>query len=158
MQKENTIMKRIAALFGVLELTAFSAVSQAQTVPQNLSFQGRLAEPDGTPVPDNAAQAVTFRLFSAASGGAALWSQTAGAAVHNGAFSAKPDFSVSASYAAGQSFSSLFSGTPLYLEIQVGTDAPLTPRQPLASNAYAFLSNTALNVAPGSVSEGAKRP
>ena len=151
MQKENTIMKRIAALFGVLELTAFSAVSQAQTVPQNLSFQGRLAEPDGTPVPDNAAQAVTFRLFSAASGGAALWSQTAGAAVHNGAFSAKPDFSVSASYAAGQRFSSLFSGTPLYLEIQVGTDASLTPRQPLASNAYAFLSNTALNVAPGSV-------
>ena len=146
-------MKRIAALSGVLALIAVSAINHAQTttVPQNLNFQSRLAKPDGTPVPDNAAQSVTFRLFAAASGGAALWSQTSTSAVHNGVFSAKLDFSASTSYAAGQSFGSVFSGTPLYLEIQVGADAPLTPRQPLASNVYAFLSNTALNVIPGSV-------
>ena len=110
-------MKRAAiALAALLMLVSVSAF--AQSVPQTTAFQGRLAKPDGAPVPDNPAQPVTFRVFANASGGSILWSQTSSVAVHNGAFGVALDFS--AGYQNSNTLASVF-GDPLltpHLEMQ----------------------------------------
>lgn len=137
----------VSLLLAFLPLPA--ALAHAQTVPPSLNFQGRLATPDGTPVADAASQSLTFRLYSASSGRTPLWSQSSLVPVHNGVFAARLDFSTG--FTAGQTLASAFNGSAIYLETQVGSDAPLTPRQPLASNAYAFLANSALSVPDGSV-------
>ena len=141
-------MKR-TSVFSILLVALVTGSAFAQTVPQTMNFQGRLAKPDGTPVPDTNSQTVTFRLFAAASGGAALWQQaSSNVAVHNGAFAAPLNFATG--YQNGNTLATVFGNalfTP-YLEIQVGSAAPLTPRQPFASVAYALY---ALSVPDGSI-------
>ena len=144
-------MKR--AVFACLALLMLVSVSAfAQNVPLSMNFQGRLAKPDGTPVPDSGSQPVTFRAFAAATSGTALWSQTYNVAVHNGAFSAALNFANG--YLNGNTLASVFGNslvTP-YLEIQVGGDPPLAPRQLYRSVAYSLY---AASVPDGSVT-GAK--
>ena len=146
-------MKRLIPLAALC--LCLSAPSFAQTnapVPPTLNFQGRLAKPDGTPVPDTNAQSLTFSLYDALTGGNLLWTQTsANVAVHNGVFAAKLDFSTG--FQTGKTFAGTFANpliTP-YLQIKVGTNAPLTPRQPFASTPYAFVASSALSVPNGSI-------
>ena len=140
-------MKRTSLVLALLCLVTGSAFSQ--TVPQVLNFQGRLAKPDGTPVSDASAQTVTFRLFAASSGGSVLWQQVSNSvAVHNGTFAVPLNFA--AGYQNGATLATVF-GNPLftpYLEIQLGSAAALSPRQPFASVAYALY---ALSVPNGSI-------
>ena len=124
------------------------AVAQINAVPATMNFQGRLAKPDGTPVADNAAQPVTFRLFAAATGGTTLWSQAGNVAVRNGAFSALLDFSTG--FSGTNTLTSVFAASP-YLEMTVGSDAPLAPRQPFRSVPYAINAGTANTVPDGSI-------
>lgn len=137
-------------LFVLLFLLVGSAFSQ--TVPQVLNFQGRLATPSGNPVPDAANQSLTFRLFSAASGGALLWQQTSSnVAVKNGTFAASLNFA--SGYQNSNNLTTVF-GNPLFtpfLEVQVGSDTPLAPRQPFASVAYSLYAGTALAVPDASI-------
>jgi hypothetical protein len=96
-----------------------------------MTFQGRLTKPDGTPVADGT-YTVHFSLHDALTGGTAKWSQTLNnVAVRNGTFAALLDVNTA----------HLFNGD-LYLEIKIGSDAPLTPRQPLVSVPYALKANT----------------
>ena len=140
-------MKRAAlALVALLMLVTVSAF--AQSVPTTMNFQGRLAKTDGTPVPDNFAQPITFRLFSAATGGTALWSQTGNVAVHNGAFAVILDFS--AGFSGTNTLASVFASSP-YLEIQVGNDTAISPRQLFRSVAYALNAGVALTVSAGAI-------
>ena len=153
-------MKRNFLLVATLLSFVFAAPVTAfsQAVPTTLTFQGRLAKPGGTPVADVASQSLTFRLYDAASGGTLLWSQTATLPVKNGTFAARLDFSKG--YATGQTLATVFSNpkfTP-FLEIQVGTDAPLAPRQPFSSQAYALYANTALNVPDSSITSAKIAP
>ena len=56
-------MKRLipfAALLLCLSAPSF-AQTAAPPVPPIMNYQGRLAKPDGTPVPDTAAQTITSR-------------------------------------------------------------------------------------------------
>ena len=137
-------MKCLLPLAAVcLCLAAPTLAQTAAPVPPTLNFQGRLAKPDGTPVPDTNAQTITFSLYDAATGGNLLWTQTTpNVSVHNGVFATKLNF------AAGFQGAFTFNGTfanPLltpYLQIQVGTAAPLAPRQPFASTPYAFIAGT----------------
>jgi hypothetical protein len=137
-------------------LPASRAVAQSAPVPQGMHFQGRLAKPDGTPVADTNAPSLTFRLYDAPSGGNRLWERTlANVSVRNGVFAVQLDFS--AGYQNGNTFATVFgsAGVTPFLEIQVATDAPLTPRQPLSSVPYAFTAGTAFAVPDGSIT-GAK--
>ena len=146
-------MKHFAALVALGCAVLFTAhPAHGQSVPQALNFQGRLAKPDGTSVPDTNTQSITLRLFDAADGGNLLWEQTIdNLAIHNGTFATRLDFS--ANYQNNNTSMSVFANplfTP-YLEIQVGIDTPLTPRQPFASVAYALVANTAMHVPDGSI-------
>ena len=144
------MLRRPSMLFAcavLLPLILDSAKSRAQTTPPVapapalMNFQGRLVKPDGTPVADGT-YLVRFALYDAVTGGTSLWTQEIGnIAVRNGAFSAlltvdKPN---------------LFNNN-LWLELQVGGDAPLAPRQQIVSVAFAQKANT---VPDGSIT-GAK--
>ena len=136
----------LVPLLMLIQISAFS-----QSVPTIMNFQGRLAKPDGTPVPDTSSQTLTFRLF-ADFGGAALWQQTSNnVAVHNGAFAVSLNFATG--YQNGNTLASVFSNPLLtpQLEIQVGSNTPLSPRQTFASVPYALYAGTALSVAPNSI-------
>src|SRR5688572_11653416 len=80
-------MKRLVSLCFALVLLLTDRASHAQVaaVPTLMNFQGRLARPDSTPVP-NGTYTVTFRLFSVPTGGTALWSHTLPVTIRNGTF------------------------------------------------------------------------
>ena len=150
-------MKRALWLLGIpLLALSINVKAQSVSVPALLNFQGRLAKPDGTPLPDGSHQ-VTFSLWNAPADGIQQWSQTLSAvAVRNGSFAALLNV--------GTGPANLFSGL-LYLQIQVDGAAPLTPRQQLVSVAYAFKANTVpdgsigtTQLAPGSVTASILAP
>lgn len=132
-------MKR--TLFTLLLMLLVSAsFAQVSAIPQLMNFQGRLARPDGTPVA-NGTYSVRFSLHSALSGGTEVWNQTVGSVmVKNGTFSVQLS-----GFPAGT-----FHSNP-WLEIKIGTNAPLTPRQPLVTVPYAFKADMALTVPDGSI-------
>src|SRR5262249_53298818 len=133
--ERNRRMKRGSLSLSLLALLALLTITptQAQVVaaPAKMTFQGRLTKPDGTPVSDGT-YAVRFSLWDALTGGNEKWNQTLNnAAVRNGTFAALLYVNTA----------NLFNGN-LYLEIKIGNDVPLTPRQPLVSVAYAMKANT----------------
>ena len=103
--------------------------------PQTLNYQGYLTSSSGTAV--NAGVSITFRLYTSASGGAPVWSETQSVTVSNG------NFSVVLGNAApfGLDFSS-----PYFLGVQVGADPEMTPRQPLTASPYSLRAVTADNL------------
>ena len=115
----------------LLLLLLFGAAAtplQAQTRPP-LSIQGTLKNGDGTAVADGRYN-MTFRLYTASSGGTAVWTETqASVPVRAGVYSAQ-----------------LGSVTPinitftenLFLGTTVGSGAELTPRTRLTSSPYAL--------------------
>lgn len=129
------------------------AVAAAQTVPYKVNFQGRLADATGVSMPDGLYN-MTFRLFSGATGGSAVWTEvrqtTSRVTLTNGQFNVQlGDVSALSP--------SLFTAQPLYLEVElptpasatcstaacaVYTEGPMTPRQPLASSPYAMNADT----------------
>jgi hypothetical protein len=111
-------------------LLAISGLSQAG-VPQTLSYQGQLTSAAGVPV-NNTAN-ITFRLYSALTGGTQLWSETQSVAVNNGLFSVE--------LGKATQFNLAFDA-PYFLGIQVGTDAEMQPRQALSSVGTALAAAT----------------
>jgi hypothetical protein len=125
---KRTVSCLITVLLMLLQVAAFAQVSP---IPPAMNFQGRLTRPDGTPVP-NGNYAIRFSLWDAASAGTEKWNQTFGSvAVKNGTLAIQFLNVPSSAFA-----------TNLWLEIKMGADAPLTPRQQLVSVAYAMKANS----------------
>src|SRR5215471_8668983 len=129
-------MKRIKNLLTVLSLGSLTLTftphvgAQVVPAPALMDFQGRLAHPDGTPVVDGT-NSVRFSLWDAESGGTEKWSQTNDVVTANGVFDVL----------LGVDAAGLFNCN-LWMEIQIGTDVPLSPRQQLVSTAYAMKANS----------------
>ena len=73
----SRISKCIAVFMSTLALAALGYVpsaSAAATVPQTLTQQGRLLDNTGAPV-DGVQLTFTFSLYTAASGGTAIWAE-----------------------------------------------------------------------------------
>ena len=141
-------MKRAAlALVTLLMLVTVSAFSQS-AVPQTMNFQGRLTRANGTPVLD-ATYPMTFTLYDALTGGNALWTQTLAATTNNGVFTVALGNGANGTQT-GPLTAALFGGNR-WLEIRLSNNAPLSPRQPFASVAYAFAAQTASSVPDGSL-------
>lgn len=67
---------------------AASAPAPAQTVPTGMTYQGRLTDASGAPVPDGSGYEIEIRLWSASTGGTHLWgSRYTGVTLKGGAFS-----------------------------------------------------------------------
>ncbi len=140
-----------AALFLCAALLAHAAV------PAVINYQSRLRTVAGAPI--TTATRVSFSLYSVATGGSALWTESYNAA--SGACAKiTPDangyFSVQMGSCAAFPASLTFT-TPLYLGVTVGSDAEATPRVPFSPAPYAlnsvrvgnFISDTAANTLTG---------
>ncbi|MEO0050478.1 MAG: hypothetical protein ABIK42_04985, partial [candidate division WOR-3 bacterium] len=110
--------------------------SFAITIPRMLSYQGKLTDSLGNPVPDGNYQ-LTFRLYTEETGGSPFWTEEQTISVRNGLFSAL--------LGAVNPIGSVPDAGVLYLSLQVGTGSELTPRLRIVSSAYAFLTERAAN-------------
>src|SRR5512138_2483513 len=99
----------------------------AAAIPQQIGYQGYLTDSGG--VPHNGTVAMTFRIYSVSSGGAALWTETQDVPVSQGVYSVN---------LGAVSALNLAFDVPYYLGITVGADGEMTPRQALTSVGYAY--------------------
>ncbi len=152
----------LAACFGVSTLSASVPAQAAQTVPYKINFQGRLSDNSGNALSDGSYN-VKFRLWTLASGGTNQWEgdRIMGASdnrvqLTNGLFDVQFGDTTKGDPAISPSLFNTGTGT-LYLEVElptpatatcavnacaVFTEGAMTPRQPLASAAYAINSQT----------------
>lgn len=112
-------------------LAFLAALPAAAGVSPRVTVQGRLLDPaTGSPKEESSAD-LTFKVFAAASGGTALWTEgPTTVSLDNGLFSAELGASVPLS-------SAVFLGAARWLEIQVESET-LSPRQRLTAAPYAL--------------------
>lgn len=123
----------VLLLSGLCSLLLFPVRSQA-AINQQISFQGKLTNPDGTNV-TNGSYSIVFSIYSVASGGAAIWTETQGSvAVTDGIFQ------VALGSVTPLPGSVDFNSNSLYLGIKVGADAEMSPRIRFTASPYAFNS------------------
>ncbi len=160
---------RNAVLAVCLGITSASA--QTSTVPVLMSYQGRVTDASGVLIGNTtpANRSVTFRLYSASSGGSAMWAETQTATISGGEFSVLigngtglsgtpgPSAPASTPYKTLSDILTAATTASLYLGITVDdgnastADAEIAPRQQLVSGAYALRSRVAETVASGAV-------
>ena len=127
-----------------------SKASALTTVPTRMNFQGRLADSTGN-IKQNGTYNMRLRLYTAASGGTAVWTEDRlvsagqGVTLTNGLFALQLGSVTSLP-------ASLFASGPLYLEVELPTPATatssspswtegaMTPRNQMATSAYAYNS------------------
>src|SRR6185436_12579177 len=153
-------MKRVL-IFLALGLLLPAAEVLAQPVPALINFQSQLLNPDGTPLATGDYE-LTFRIFDATEGGTVIWGPQvldgAGGAGHG------PRIPVVQGYfnvmlgpvdTAARALTGAFLGATRFLEIKVGTNNPISPRQQILSAPYALNAANAANAASAaSVSAG----
>jgi len=100
-------------------------------------IQGRLTDASGNPLNGN--YSIIASIYDVAAGGVARCSDTDTVAVTNGLFNMNMD----------NCTASNINGDQLYLGIKMGTDAEMTPRQPIFAVPYAW------TVRPGAIIKGA---
>jgi hypothetical protein len=123
------MLRRRHLLLPLLALAAAVGAARAD-IPRKINFQGRLADAAGTP--KTGVFAMTFRLFTASAGGTACHDETQTSVPVNSGL-----FSTVIGGASGISTACTFA-TQHWLEVQVGTDPPMTPRVPLVAVAYSM--------------------
>jgi hypothetical protein len=129
-------MTRLFCALTLCSLFALSMAASAQVtaVPPALQYQGRLTTPSGNPVPDGN-YTLTFRLFDAETGGTQISTQTINnVPVRNGIIAILIGLFTPAD----------FSGNR-WLEVQIGNNPALTPRQRLVSVPYAFKAGSVVD-------------
>jgi hypothetical protein len=133
-------MRAVCLCILMVLLTSLVGVAD---VPQTMSYQGVLRDAVGDPVADGD-YSITFALYSAATGGAALWEETQSVSVEDGVFNAV----LGSVTPLELSFSQ-----PYWLGISVEGEAELSPRVELASAPYALraaVADWAMTGAPDS--------
>ena len=126
-------MKRVVSVM-LISILTFVAASYAQA-PFLMNYQARLNNNIGNPVPDGDYQ-ITFAIYSDSTGGTLLWSET-NPAIHttNGFF----DVNLGSTEPFDDGRSILDIPNP-FLQIQVGTEPPMTPRTRITSTAKSAIA------------------
>jgi hypothetical protein len=141
-------MKKLAVLCATLVVCAWSANNiavksaanpspgrtDAITIPLLLSYQGRLLDSAGGPVPDGI-YAVTFKMYAESTGGSAFWTELQSVQTRTGLFNVLLGRVTPNEYLP-------WNGN-CFLEMQVHPDPAMTPRVRLVSAAYSYLSAVA---------------
>jgi hypothetical protein len=149
-KKRGKLLWRLAAIAIVVTFLASIGIvwlgganPDSAGVPYLLSYQGVLADQLGDPVSDGTYQ-MTFSIYENATGGSALWSETRTVQVTDGRFS------ILMGNVTPIPPGVFLNGSERWLGVQVESDAEMTPRQRLASIAYAYVAEYARNpLAPG---------
>ena len=121
-----------------------AATAACAAVPPMISYQGRLMQPSGAAVPDGT-YSMQFAIYDVPTGGTALWSETnPSVAVKGGLFATMLGSVVNLP-------SNIFDNPNRFFGVKVGSDPEMTPRQQIASSAFAFRSAVAGTVDDGSI-------
>ena len=150
------LLAGFSALFAlsiVLAVLGASVSRAVQTTPYKINYQGRLTDAAGNPKA-NGQYNMIFRIFTAASGGAAIWTEVRDGSnrvtVTNGQFAVQLGDVTALTPA-------VFTSQPLYFEVELPTpgtvtcstagcgtftEGAMTPRQPIAASAYAMNADT----------------
>jgi len=118
---------------GWMYSTGTPAAYAAAGINHQINFQGKLVNPSGTNVTDGS-YSIVFSLYSVASGGSAIWTETQNPTVTNGIFQ------VNLGSVTSLPGSIDFNTDNIYLGIKVGADAEMTPRVQFTSVPQAFNS------------------
>ncbi|GEM_PF-1181176 len=122
----------ISLMFALFLLIPHQATA---AVPKLLTYQGILKDSPGNFL--TGTYSMTFRIYSAATGGSSLWSETqSSVSASSGRFSVQLGSVTVLNLAFGQDY---------WLSIQVGSDAEMTPRQKLTSVGYALMAENVVN-------------
>ncbi len=137
-------MNKYLLTIAVFAFMVFSiTVVKGAEVPLSINFQGKLTDSNQAPI--NVPADITFSIYDADIAGTLLWSEDyTGITVTNGIFnvllgSGTPD------PANTGDISTVLTGEDRWLEVQVGSDPAMTPRQQITSVAYSLHSSTAAN-------------
>jgi hypothetical protein len=140
---KNSISRPIAAkvCLGamILGLLLVSRSAFAGNVPAQMNYQGQLVTAYGTNLPDGN-YTLTFRIYDSPSGGNKLWGDhTTSVPIVGGRFNV-----ALSTDNIDRSLTTVLSGqAAAYLEIQVGNNSPITPRQQLLSAPYTLYAGNA---------------
>ncbi len=107
----------------IAPLTALAAINQ------QINYQGKLTDSSDVAVSDGN-YSIVFSLYTAATGGAAIWTETKTVSVDNGLFSVM--------LGADTSLASVNFNQTLYLGVKVGSDSEMTPRKIIGAVPAAF--------------------
>jgi len=104
-------------------------------VPKLLTYQGILKDSPGNLL--TGTYSMTFKIYSASTGGTALWTETqSGVSASSGRFSVQLGSVTTLNLDFSQDY---------WLGIQVGTDSEMTPRVKLTSVGYAYMADNVVN-------------
>jgi len=120
----------------------FAAASIGTAPAQQMNYQGRLTDSSGAPRPGPQAT-IAFSIWTAATAGTQVWGPfTINADLIDGRFSVKLGDSAGRD-GSNRTLSAAFSNPagPRYLELKVGTDAPLPRQQILAAPTALFATH-----------------
>ena len=127
-------------------LLFFSLFSlDAQAVPLQVTQQGRILDSSGASI--SGSQMVVFRVYDDPQAGNMLWEETQTVIFTNGYYAAV----LGADEQNNPLDSDTLSLYPLYLELQLNNNAPMTPRHALNSTPYAQMAGVAQSVDGGAV-------
>jgi len=140
--KKMILTMMTGLMMGLGALTVPTASYAA--VPQVIPYQGQLN--DSTGVPINGTTNIIFSLYSTATGGTAIWTET-----HTGVNISKGLFKVDMGSVSGFPVGTF--STPVWLGVTVGGDGEMSPRTPLNSAPFALHADDADTVGGASVSQ-----
>jgi hypothetical protein len=129
---DNTVMVPQSTAGRKPQATTYGA--EAITIPQMLSYQGKLTDTLGQPVPNND-YSVMFKLYTVPSGGSPFWNETQSVKTRAGLFSVLLGLVTP--------IGSVPGAGALYVGMAVGGGSELVPRLRIASAAYAYKADTA---------------
>lgn len=122
-------------IIGIITVTLFATSVGHAAINNQINFQGKLTNPDGTNVA-NGNYSIVFSMYTVASGGSAVWTETQGSvAVNDGIFQ------TSLGSVTSLPGSVDFNSGNIYLGVKVGADAEMTPRILFTASPYAFNSD-----------------
>ncbi|QQS20045.1 hypothetical protein IPL85_01135 [Candidatus Saccharibacteria bacterium] len=127
---KGAVFLAVCLLFGMAFFLSSPHTDAA--INQQINFQGKLTNPDGTNV-TNGAYSIVFSIYTVSSGGSAVWTETQpSVSVADGIFQ------VSLGSVTSLPGSVDFNTNSLYLGVKVGADAEMTPRIQFTASPYAF--------------------
>lgn len=142
---------RVSWAFSAFWFLALVSAVSAQTVPALINYQGQISNPDGTPMA-TADYELSFSIFDAAQGGTLIWGPQKFNGTSGPGFG--PKVPVVQGYfnvmlgpvdTANQPITASFTSPTRYLEVQVGANNPIAPRQQLLSAPYAVRADQSAN-------------
>jgi hypothetical protein len=127
-------MRRAPWITATLAALLLCAGIARADIPRIITFQGRLSDLSGTPLAGT--HTLSFSLYDATTGGTTCFSETQSAVpINNGLFK------VSIGGATSGGITTCDFSKAYYLQIQVDTDNPMTPRLALSAAPYAFAAD-----------------